>query len=127
MDKSNIPKRAFGKTGIEVTITDLGGEGALRTFGQEDAAHTVIRAAIDQGIAYFDSTRAYAGSETYYGLVWPEYPEERARVIQASKSGMVQTRVTLYCHSRMLLAGIQPSAFVDSRQKIAGMTEWIPS
>ena len=35
---------------------------------------------------------------------------------------MVQTRVTLHCHSRMLLAGIQPNAPVDSRQKHAGMT-----
>lgn len=95
MSKSPIPKRAFGKTGIEVTITGLGGEGVLRTYGQEDAAHTVIRAAIDEGIAYFDSARAYAGSETYYGLVWPEHAEERVRVIQTSKSAKRDKRGAL--------------------------------
>jgi aryl-alcohol dehydrogenase-like predicted oxidoreductase len=86
MHPARLPKRAFGKTGIEVTITGLGGEGVLRTYEQEDAAQKVIREAIDQGISYFDSARAYAGSETYYGLVWPELPEKRTRAFQASKS-----------------------------------------
>jgi hypothetical protein len=36
--------------------------------------------------------------------------------------GLVQMWVTLYCHSRMLLAGIPPSQTLDSRQQHAGMT-----
>jgi aryl-alcohol dehydrogenase-like predicted oxidoreductase len=81
-----IPTRSFGKTGIEVTVTGLGGEGVLRTKGQEDDARKVIREAVAQGITYFDCARAYAGSETYYGLVWSKHPEDRARIFQASKS-----------------------------------------
>jgi aryl-alcohol dehydrogenase-like predicted oxidoreductase len=83
-----IPTRIFGKTGIEVTVTGLGGEGVLRTYGREDDALKVIREAVAQGITYFDCARAYAGSEMYYGSVWSKYPEDRARVFQASKSAM---------------------------------------
>jgi aryl-alcohol dehydrogenase-like predicted oxidoreductase len=82
-----IPTRVFGKTGIKVTVTGLGGEGILRTYGQEGEAWRVIREAVDQGISYFDCARAYAGSEMYYGQVWSRHPEDRARIFQAGKSG----------------------------------------
>ncbi len=82
-----IPTRVFGKTGINVTVTGLGGEGILRTYGQEGEAWRVIREAVDQGIGYFDCARAYAGSEMYYGQVWSRHPEDRARIFQAGKSG----------------------------------------
>ncbi len=91
----SIPRRAFGKTGIEVTIAGLGGEGVLRTYGQDEAAREVIRDAVDQGIAYFDSARAYAGSENYYGLVWPKHREQRAKVFQTSKSARRDKRGAL--------------------------------
>jgi aryl-alcohol dehydrogenase-like predicted oxidoreductase len=84
--RTGLPSRTFGGTGIEVSITGLGGEGILRTHGQDGAARTVIREAIDQSITYFDCAHAYAGSEGYYGLVWPNQPEDRARAFQASKS-----------------------------------------
>jgi aryl-alcohol dehydrogenase-like predicted oxidoreductase len=83
-----IPTRVFGKTGIEVTVTGLGGEGVLRTHGQEDDARKVIQEAVARGITYFDCARAYAGSEMYYGQVWSMYPEDRARIFQAGKSAM---------------------------------------
>jgi aryl-alcohol dehydrogenase-like predicted oxidoreductase len=83
-----ISTRVFGKTGIKVTVAGLGGEGVLRTYGQEENAKKVIREAIDQGITYFDCARAYAGSETYYGHIWSRYPEDRGRIFQAGKSAM---------------------------------------
>jgi aryl-alcohol dehydrogenase-like predicted oxidoreductase len=46
----------------------------------------VIQEALRQGITYFDSARAYAGSQEYYGTVWTRQPELRDRVFQASKS-----------------------------------------
>jgi aryl-alcohol dehydrogenase-like predicted oxidoreductase len=88
MPADDMLKRAFGNTGQKVTGVGLGGEGILRTWGQEKAAEAVILAAIRQGIGYFDSARAYAGSETYYGRVWPHRSEDRARVFQTSKSAM---------------------------------------
>jgi predicted aldo/keto reductase-like oxidoreductase len=49
-------------------------------------AREVVYGAIAEGIAYFDSAHAYAGSEGYYGTVWAESPQVRAQVFQASKS-----------------------------------------
>jgi predicted aldo/keto reductase-like oxidoreductase len=76
----------FGKTGQIVTRVGLGGEGVLRTHGQTPQAQAVIREALGQGITYFDSARAYAGSEKYYGTVWPAIPEVRTNIFQTSKS-----------------------------------------
>lgn len=63
----NIPYRILGRTGIKVTCIGLGGEGVLRTFNREKEAYDLINRAIDLGINYFESARAYAGSESYYG------------------------------------------------------------
>ena len=78
--------RSFGKTGIQVSIVGLGGEGILRTYGQEKEAAAIIAEAFDQGITYYDCAKAYAGSEGYYGLMWSEHPEARSDVFQAGKS-----------------------------------------
>jgi len=78
-----IPKRTLGKTGIEVTILGLGGEGVLRTFGYEQDAYQLINRAVDLGINYFESARAYPGSESYYGLA---LKERRRDIFLTSKS-----------------------------------------
>ncbi len=83
---NGIGHRIFGRSGRNVTMVGLGGEGVLRTFGEEERAEQVIREAISQGIGYFDSARVYAGSESYYGLVWPRERETRSAVFQTSKS-----------------------------------------
>ncbi|MGC1404438.1 MAG: aldo/keto reductase [Thermodesulfobacteriota bacterium] len=88
MPDKPILNHSFGPTGRKVTIVGLGGEGILRTHGQEREAQKVIETALEGGITYFDSARAYAGSETYYGLVWPEHPTERTAIFQTSKSAM---------------------------------------
>jgi predicted aldo/keto reductase-like oxidoreductase len=80
---SGLPKRSLGKTGVEVSILGLGGEGILRTFGQEKEAVQLINRAIDLGITYFESARAYAGSESYYGMA---LKEKRRDIFLASKS-----------------------------------------
>lgn len=86
MDDPAMQLRMFGKTGTKVSIVGLGGEGILRTYGQEQGARAVIGEALEQGVTYFDCARAYAGSEGYYGLVWSAHPELRAGVFQAGKS-----------------------------------------
>ncbi|MCM2465529.1 aldo/keto reductase [Methanoculleus oceani] len=83
---AGLEKRRFGKTGRQVTSVGLGGEGILRTYGRHAEANAVIMEALNQGIAYFDSAKAYAGSEDYYGEVWVSRPDLRAPVFQASKS-----------------------------------------
>ncbi len=80
---SSIPKRPLGKTGVDVTIMGLGGEGVLRTYGQERESYDLINSAIDLGITYCESARAYSGSESYYGLA---LGERRKEVFLTSKS-----------------------------------------
>lgn len=78
-----LPKRTLGKTGAAVTILGLGGEGVLRTYGYEEEAYRLINRAIDLGITYCESARAYSGSESYYGLA---LKERRDAVFLTSKS-----------------------------------------
>ena len=72
----DIPRRRLGKTGLDVTILGLGGEGVLRTFGHDKEAYRLINRALDLGITYCESARAYSGSESYYGLALKERREE---------------------------------------------------
>jgi len=76
-------RRTLGKTGIDVTILGLGGEGILRTFGHDKEAYSLINRAIDLGISYFESARAYSGSESYYGSA---LSERRNDIFLTSKS-----------------------------------------
>jgi aryl-alcohol dehydrogenase-like predicted oxidoreductase len=82
----SIRTNSFGKTGVTVTSVGLGGEGVLRTTGRTEDARSVIRTAISAGITYFDCARVYSDSELYYGSIWKETAETRARIFQASKS-----------------------------------------
>jgi aryl-alcohol dehydrogenase-like predicted oxidoreductase len=81
-----IRKRPFGDTGLEVTQVGLGGEGVLRTYDKTPDALAVIKEAADQGIAYFDSATAYAGSQGYYGSFWEKHSDLREKIFQTSKS-----------------------------------------
>lgn len=78
-----IPKRTLGRTGLEVTRLGLGGEGVLRTFGYGREAAAVIGRALERGITYFESARAYSGSEEYYGAA---LGERRKEIFLTSKS-----------------------------------------
>ena len=86
MSADPIQTNLFGHRDQRVTVVGLGGEGILRTYGRLAEARKVIQEAIAQGITYFDSARVYADSEVYYGSLWPELPDVRPRVFQASKS-----------------------------------------
>jgi predicted aldo/keto reductase-like oxidoreductase len=78
-----LAKRILGKTGAEVTVLGLGGEGVLRTFGYEREAYALINRALDMGVNYCESARAYSGSESYYGKA---LAERRKEVFLTSKS-----------------------------------------
>ena len=78
-----LERRKLGSTGKEVTLIGLGGEGVLRTFGHERDAVELINHAIDLGINYFESARAYSGSEQYYGKA---LRDRRKEIFLASKS-----------------------------------------
>ena len=85
-NKSIIPKRILGKTGVEVSALILGGVSGMALkptadFNPSEIANT----AIDLGITYFDTAAAYANgqSETNYGVV---LAKRRKEVFLASKT-----------------------------------------
>ncbi len=78
-----LPKRKLGNSGVDVTILGLGGEGILRTYGYDRPAYELINRAVDLGVNYLESARAYSGSESYYGLA---LRERRKSIFLASKS-----------------------------------------
>lgn len=78
-----LQKRKLGSTGQEVTLIGLGGEGLLRTFGHDRHAVKLINHAIDLGVNYCESARAYSGSENYYGKA---LRDRRKEVFLTSKS-----------------------------------------
>ncbi len=86
MPPTSLPRIPLGPTGPLVTRVGLGGEGVLRTRGRTAEAHAVIEEALDAGITYFDSARAYDDSERYHGGVWSQRPADRDRVFLTSKS-----------------------------------------
>ena len=65
----------------------LGGEGVLRSTGREAGATAVITEALDRGVRYFDSARAYGDSELYHGTIWGGRPGRRDGIFLTSKSG----------------------------------------
>src|SRR5262245_44270478 len=78
-----LPRRPLGRTGHDVTIFALGGEGVLRTYGRTKEAVKVVHAALDQGVNYCDTAPAYDGSMDYYGAA---LAERRCDVFLASKT-----------------------------------------
>ncbi len=80
---NEIPKRRLGKTGAEVTVLGLGGEGLLRVPGRIKEAGHLIGTALDLGINYFETASAYESSESYYGAA---LNERRTGVFVAGKS-----------------------------------------
>lgn len=98
-----IQKRRLGETGVEVTILGLGGEGVLRTFDREKEAYALVNRAVDLGINYFESARAYSGSESYYGLA---LQERRKDIFLASKAHARDKRGAL-AHLRETLGSMK--------------------
>lgn len=98
-----IPRRTLGRTGADVTILGLGGEGILRTYGEEDGAYQLINRALDIGVNYCESARAYSGSESYYGRA---LRERRREVFLTSKSH-ARTRKAALTHLHETLAAMQ--------------------
>ncbi|MBI5969939.1 MAG: aldo/keto reductase [Deltaproteobacteria bacterium] len=82
-DRKEIPKRRLGRTEFEASVLGLGGEGLLRSFGRPKEADALINTAIDLGVNYMESARAYSGGESYYG---DSLKGRRAKVFLASKS-----------------------------------------
>lgn len=76
----SLPKRAFGATGMELSAISFGGLPMQRCSIKE--AVEVLNAALDEGINFIDTARAYTDSEEKIGMV----AERRSEFYLASKS-----------------------------------------
>ena len=113
-----VPRRKFGKTGLDVSIVGLGG-GRVGTQRDEGEALRTIRHSYESGINYFDTAAAgaYGLSQQRYGIALEGVP--RDRIIYGTK-----TRHRTASHSELdlnqSLAGLRTD-YIDLYQVHNGM------
>ena len=81
-EPANIPRRPFGKTGVDVPILSFGG--SLNS----SINLLVLRQAIQWGVTYWDTAASYMGgnSEKAFGKYLAKYPEDRQKIFLVTKS-----------------------------------------
>ncbi len=73
-------KRTLGRTGLEVSAIGFGGIPIQRVSDEE--ASDIVNAAVENGITFFDTARAYTDSEAKFGRVFPKLKD----IVVATKS-----------------------------------------
>jgi hypothetical protein len=78
-----MPLRAFGKTGLQVSILSLGGITDLTTN------QILLQKALDWGATYWDTANGYTGgnSELGIGKYFEKNPEARKKIFLVTKGG----------------------------------------
>lgn len=82
---TRVPQRRLGRTGAPVSLLGLGlGSVFTRAFrGKPEETEQVLRRALDHGVNYWDTARAYGPSEVMLGPVVEKY---RDKIYLVSKS-----------------------------------------
>jgi len=77
-----IPKRTFGRSGIQVPILSLGGMFDI------PSNQTLLKQAIRWGVTYWDTAHVYSGgrSEEGIGQFFSRYPDQREKIFLVTKS-----------------------------------------
>jgi aryl-alcohol dehydrogenase-like predicted oxidoreductase len=78
-----LPKRTLGRTGFDVGILSLGGQGALERQRNKSLQVDIIRRAHALGINYMDTSPVYGQSEIFYGEALQDIRKE---IFLASKT-----------------------------------------
>ncbi len=80
----SMPKRAFGRTGLQVPILGFGSGSRFLMYPEEEKALAALNRAIDLGITYIDTAHSYGDgkSETLVGKVMAT---RRKEVVLATK------------------------------------------
>jgi predicted aldo/keto reductase-like oxidoreductase len=81
-----VPKRPFGKSGIDVSILALGG--TLNFVSNQ----LLLSQALKMGVTCWDTSRNYIGgkSEKGIGKYFQKFPEDRKKVFLVTKSGNLE-------------------------------------
>ena len=77
-----VPRRTFGKTGVNVSILSLGG--VLGIYDQ-----LIFRQAFKMGVTYWDTADSYArgNNEKAIGKYFAKFPNDRQNVFLVTKAG----------------------------------------
>lgn len=80
-----LPKRALGKTGLDVTVLGLGGGALVGLKGKEHdrRAEDLVQQAVEMGINYIDTAPEYGPSEARIGAV---LGQNRPKIVLATKT-----------------------------------------
>jgi len=83
-----VPKRPFGRSGIEVPILSLGGMFDI------PSNQTMLKQAVRWGVTYWDTAHIYSGgrSEEGIGQYFTRYPDQRQKIFLVTKSTARSTR-----------------------------------
>ena len=81
-DLTAVPKRPFGRSGIDVPILSLGGMFDI------PSNQTMLKQAIRWGVTYWDTAHVYSGgrSEEGIGQYFKSYPDHREKIFLVTKS-----------------------------------------
>jgi aryl-alcohol dehydrogenase-like predicted oxidoreductase len=81
-EAAGVPKRPFGRSGIEVPILSLGGMFDI------PSNQTMLKQAIRWGVTYWDTAHVYSGgrSEEGIGQYFKAYPQHREKIFLVTKS-----------------------------------------
>ena len=81
---AEVPRRALGRTGLQVSILGLGGA-AIGNLPDQKSAVEVVRRCYDLGVNYFDTAAAgaYGLSQTRYGIALRDV---RDKIVFATKT-----------------------------------------
>lgn len=84
---SSMPTRPLGRTGHQVGLFSLGGQGVIEQANSEATAIAVVRRALDLGVNYIDTAPRYtAGARESERNIGNALRGERQRVFLATKT-----------------------------------------
>ncbi|UJR34603.1 hypothetical protein I4U23_027379 [Adineta vaga] len=87
-----MPERQLGKNGPKISAIGFGLMGLVSSPGistSDDERFKILDRAIELGCTYFDSADIYGDSEDLLGRYFKKYPNQRKKVLLATKFGNV--------------------------------------
>ena len=137
---AEIRKRRLGRTNVMVTEIGLGGIPLMRVEDFDEAAE-LINYALDQGINYIDTARAYKDSEEKFGQVLKDRRDEvfvatkthaydydtAWEYLETSLKNLQTDYLDLYqahwvCNNEELDKVLGPGGTLETLQKVKGLT-----
>lgn len=95
---SKIPTRPLGRNGQQVSAIGFGAMGLSAYYGavaSDEERFKILDRAIELGINYIDSSDIYGDSEELLGKYFKGHPQQRSKIIIATKFGLATGKGSL--------------------------------